>query len=162
MKQFCRFWIWSETECKTPADYGLQYNSTPPHEWMYLQSINLLNRMPQSLLTGQLKEKPTYRVLCDLLWLSPFKNVDNSSLSDYVTFRFVVLTFFHSPITCLILVQCKATNNEQLHWMTVYLTLTHYSMFAPPPLPLPTEPPPHNAPDFLACILHKRIIYSWE
>jgi hypothetical protein len=25
---------------------------------------NLLNRMPQSLLTGQLKEKPTYRVWC--------------------------------------------------------------------------------------------------
>ncbi len=30
VKQFCRFWIWSETECKTPAEYGLQYNSTPP------------------------------------------------------------------------------------------------------------------------------------
>ncbi len=29
-KQFCRFWIWSETECKTPAEYGLQHNSTPP------------------------------------------------------------------------------------------------------------------------------------
>ncbi len=33
VKQFCRFWIWSETECKTPAEYGLQHNSThpPPH-----------------------------------------------------------------------------------------------------------------------------------
>jgi hypothetical protein len=29
VKQFCRFWIWSETECKTPAEYGLQHNSTP-------------------------------------------------------------------------------------------------------------------------------------
>ena len=26
--------------------------------------LNLLNRMPQSLLKGQLKEKPTYRVWC--------------------------------------------------------------------------------------------------
>jgi hypothetical protein len=31
VKQFCRFWIWSETECKTPAEYVLQYNSTPSH-----------------------------------------------------------------------------------------------------------------------------------
>jgi hypothetical protein len=31
VKQFCRFWIWSETECKTLAEYGLQHNSTPPH-----------------------------------------------------------------------------------------------------------------------------------
>ncbi len=30
VKQFCRFWIWSETECKTPAEYGTQHNSTPP------------------------------------------------------------------------------------------------------------------------------------
>ncbi len=30
VKQFCRFWIWSETECKTLAEYGLQHNSTPP------------------------------------------------------------------------------------------------------------------------------------
>jgi hypothetical protein len=30
MNQFCRFSIWSETECKTPAEYGLQHNSTPP------------------------------------------------------------------------------------------------------------------------------------
>ncbi len=30
VKQFCRFWIWSETECKTLAEYDLQYNSTPP------------------------------------------------------------------------------------------------------------------------------------
>ncbi len=30
VKKFCRFWIWSETECKTPAEYGLQHNSTPP------------------------------------------------------------------------------------------------------------------------------------
>jgi hypothetical protein len=28
VKQFCGFWIWSETECKTPAEYGLQHNST--------------------------------------------------------------------------------------------------------------------------------------
>ncbi len=30
--QFCRFWIWSERECKTPAEYGLQHNATttPP------------------------------------------------------------------------------------------------------------------------------------
>ncbi len=28
--QFGRFWIWSETECKIPADYGLQHNSSPP------------------------------------------------------------------------------------------------------------------------------------
>jgi hypothetical protein len=31
VKHFCRFWIWSETECKTPAEYGLEHNSTPPH-----------------------------------------------------------------------------------------------------------------------------------
>ncbi len=30
VKQFIRFWIWSETECKTPAEYDLQHNSTPP------------------------------------------------------------------------------------------------------------------------------------
>jgi hypothetical protein len=30
VKQFCRFLIWSEPECKTPAEYGLQYNSTTP------------------------------------------------------------------------------------------------------------------------------------
>ncbi len=24
------FWTWSETECKTPAEYGLQHNSTIP------------------------------------------------------------------------------------------------------------------------------------
>ncbi len=30
VKQFCRFWIWSETECKTPSEYGPQYISTPP------------------------------------------------------------------------------------------------------------------------------------
>ncbi len=24
VRQFCRFRIWSETECKTPAEYGLQ------------------------------------------------------------------------------------------------------------------------------------------
>ncbi len=29
VKKFCRFWIWSETEFKTPAEYGLQHNSTP-------------------------------------------------------------------------------------------------------------------------------------
>jgi hypothetical protein len=29
VKQFCRFRIWSETECKTPAEYGPQYISTP-------------------------------------------------------------------------------------------------------------------------------------
>jgi hypothetical protein len=23
---FCRFWIWSDTECKTPAEYGPQHN----------------------------------------------------------------------------------------------------------------------------------------
>ncbi len=30
VKQFCRFGIWSETECKTPAEYGPQFISTPP------------------------------------------------------------------------------------------------------------------------------------
>jgi len=30
VKQFCRFKIWPETECKTPAEYDLQHNSTPP------------------------------------------------------------------------------------------------------------------------------------
>jgi hypothetical protein len=30
VKQFGRFWIWSETECKIPAEYGLQHNSPPP------------------------------------------------------------------------------------------------------------------------------------
>ncbi len=30
VKQFGRFWIWSETECKSPAEYGLQHNSPPP------------------------------------------------------------------------------------------------------------------------------------
>jgi hypothetical protein len=33
VKQFCRFWIWSERECKTPAEYGLQLNSIPPHPY---------------------------------------------------------------------------------------------------------------------------------
>jgi hypothetical protein len=32
VKQFSsRFRIWTETECKTPPEYGLQYISTPPH-----------------------------------------------------------------------------------------------------------------------------------
>ncbi len=30
VKQFGWFWIWSETECKIPAEYGLQHNSPPP------------------------------------------------------------------------------------------------------------------------------------
>jgi hypothetical protein len=30
VKQFCWFQIWSEIECKTPAEYGPQYISTPP------------------------------------------------------------------------------------------------------------------------------------
>ncbi len=30
VKQFGRFLIWSETECKIPAEYGLQHNSHPP------------------------------------------------------------------------------------------------------------------------------------
>ncbi len=30
VKQFCRFWIWSDTDCKTSAEYGPQYISTPP------------------------------------------------------------------------------------------------------------------------------------
>ncbi len=30
VKQFCRFRIWSETESKTPAEYGPQYILTPP------------------------------------------------------------------------------------------------------------------------------------
>ncbi len=30
VKQFGRLRIWSETECKTPAEYGLQHNSPPP------------------------------------------------------------------------------------------------------------------------------------
>ncbi len=37
VKQFGRFWIWSETECKTPAEYGPQYISTPPHS--HTQSV---------------------------------------------------------------------------------------------------------------------------
>ncbi len=28
--QFCRFWIWSDIENSTPAEYGLQHNSHPP------------------------------------------------------------------------------------------------------------------------------------
>ncbi len=30
VKQFGRFLIWSETEYKIPAEYGLQHNSHPP------------------------------------------------------------------------------------------------------------------------------------
>jgi hypothetical protein len=30
VNQFCRFRIWSETKCKTPAEYGPQYISTTP------------------------------------------------------------------------------------------------------------------------------------
>jgi hypothetical protein len=30
VKQFSRFRSWSETECKTPADYSPQYISNPP------------------------------------------------------------------------------------------------------------------------------------
>ncbi len=30
VEQFCRFWIWSVTESKTPAEYGLQHDSTQP------------------------------------------------------------------------------------------------------------------------------------
>ncbi len=28
--QFCRFWIWVDTECTTLAEYGLQQNPKPP------------------------------------------------------------------------------------------------------------------------------------
>jgi hypothetical protein len=31
MEQFGRFRIWSETECKTHAEYGPQHNSAPPN-----------------------------------------------------------------------------------------------------------------------------------
>ncbi len=31
-EQFCSFWIWSYTECKSPAEYGLQHDSNlSPH-----------------------------------------------------------------------------------------------------------------------------------
>ncbi len=30
VKQFGSFWIWSETECEIPAEYGLQHNSPLP------------------------------------------------------------------------------------------------------------------------------------
>jgi hypothetical protein len=30
VEQFCRFWIWSDGECKILAEYGLQQDSTPP------------------------------------------------------------------------------------------------------------------------------------
>ncbi len=36
VKQFCRIWIWSHTECKSPAVYGLQH--TPPPPSTHLQS----------------------------------------------------------------------------------------------------------------------------
>ncbi len=29
VEQFCKFWIWSDTDCKTPKEYGLQHDSTP-------------------------------------------------------------------------------------------------------------------------------------
>ena len=42
MKQFCRFWTWSETECKTPAEYGLQHNLTPPPRHSHTLSVYIL------------------------------------------------------------------------------------------------------------------------
>ncbi len=30
VKQFFRFWIWPETECKTPQNMVYTHNSTPP------------------------------------------------------------------------------------------------------------------------------------
>ncbi len=28
--QFCRFWMWSDTECTIPVEYGIQQNPIPP------------------------------------------------------------------------------------------------------------------------------------
>ncbi len=78
----CRFWIWSDTEYKTHAEYGLQEDSTPrapqclyilyleperrlegqqftklgpkcQHDWLCLQSINFNKHLPQSPFTGK-------------------------------------------------------------------------------------------------------------
>ncbi len=40
VKQFWRFWIWSETECKTPAEYGVctaQFHTPPPSHSLYVK-----------------------------------------------------------------------------------------------------------------------------
>ncbi len=39
VKKLCRFQIWSETECKTPAEYGPQYISTPPPPHSHTLSV---------------------------------------------------------------------------------------------------------------------------
>ena len=42
VEQFCRFWIWSETECKTPAEYGPQYISTPYSHTLAVYTVHLV------------------------------------------------------------------------------------------------------------------------
>jgi hypothetical protein len=39
VKQFCRFRIWSETECKTPAKYGPQYIQRPTNQQAHIVCI---------------------------------------------------------------------------------------------------------------------------
>ncbi len=44
MKQFGRFWIWSETECKIPAKFGLQHNPLPlpPEHTLSVYTVHLV------------------------------------------------------------------------------------------------------------------------
>ncbi len=51
VKQICRFWIWSVTECKTPAEYGLQHNATPPYS-LPSQPHTVFTTELQRLLSG--------------------------------------------------------------------------------------------------------------
>jgi hypothetical protein len=46
VKQFCRFWIWSETECetRTHAECGLQHNSTPPTPHPHSHTLSVYTR----------------------------------------------------------------------------------------------------------------------
>jgi hypothetical protein len=77
----------------TVRKLGQKYKPTMSECISRLQ--NLLNRMPQSLLTGQLKEKPTYRVLC--LYSSFVHDHDPHALLSHkkIEFSFCLLIFFN-------------------------------------------------------------------
>ncbi len=57
VKQYCRFWIWSETEYKTPAEYGLQHNSTPSQPHSHTLSVYTVNLVWERGGGGQIEDR---------------------------------------------------------------------------------------------------------
>ncbi len=55
LKQFGRFWIWTETECKIPAEYGLQHNPPPPPD--HTLSVYSVHLVWEGVEGGEVREK---------------------------------------------------------------------------------------------------------